>query len=323
MLVERYLREKGPLLSDRWRRQVDTQTKLFLSAWTSDLLVRAIDQHLIDKYVSQRRRGTILPEGGKKTGVRDGTIHAEIRTLKVVINWGRKKRGNSGRPLIESNPLDGLQWPREKNVRRPVASHDRYLRTIAQTAKVDPDGRLRCALALARYTGRRQGSICALMASDLLLDTTTVRVALATEGMDEGMANHFPHGGIRWRRETDKTRTAWIVPVSAAARAEIDRYLSESPRLGEVPLFPSDADPMVSIRIDVMGHRLMVAEKRAKVPKLEHGRWHPYRRLWATERKSVPIQDVAAAGGWNSIETVSQIYQQADPAGVLRAVEGI
>ena len=45
-------------------------------------------------------------------------------------------------------------------------------------------------------------------------------------------------------------------------------------------------------------------------------------RLWATERKHVPVQDVAAAGGWNSVETVRQLYQQADPAGVLRAVTG-
>ena len=71
-----------------------------------------------------------------------------------------------------------------------------------------------------------------------------------------------------------------------------------------------------------MGRWLMEAERLAGLPKLEQGRWHPYRRLWATERKHVPVQDVAAAGGWNSVETVLKVYQQSDPQGVLRAVTG-
>ena len=79
---------------------------------------------------------------------------------------------------------------------------------------------------------------------------------------------------------------------------------------------------MKPIGIYVMGRWLMEAERLAGLPKLEQGRWHPYRRLWATERKHVPVQDVAAAGGWNSVETVRRVYQQSDPAGVLRAVTG-
>ena len=321
-VVDVYMREKGPLLSPRWRQQIETQAHLFLEAWGHDLPVVAIDQTLADNYVDSRRSGRLTPTKGRTRGVRDGTIHAEFRSLKVVFNWAKRRRRPNGRPLLTGNPLDGLTWPKERNVRRPVASHDRFLQTLAMANTVDGSGRLRCALTLGRYTGRREGAICGLSASDLLMDEVAVRAALAAQGMDERKAEHFPFGGIRWRSDTDKMGTAWIVPISEQAPEEIDGYLQTSPRLGAVPLFPSDRDPMKPIGIYVMGRWLMEAERLAGLPKLEQGRWHPYRRLWATERKHVPVQDVAAAGGWNSVDTVLKVYQQSDPQGVLRAVTG-
>ena len=64
---------------------------------------------------------------------------------------------------------------------------------------------------------------------------------------------------------------------------------------------------------------LYVAEKKAKLPKLEGGLWHPYRRKWATERKHHSLKDVAAAGGWKDTETLLTCYQQPD-ADTLLAV---
>ena len=55
---------------------------------------------------------------------------------------------------------------------------------------------------------------------------------------------------------------------------------------------------------------VVVAEKVAKVPKLEGGLWHPYRRKWATERKGHSLKDVAAAGGWQDTETLLKCYQR-------------
>lgn len=52
------------------------------------------------------------------------------------------------------------------------------------------------------------------------------------------------------------------------------------------------------------------AQRRAQVPKLKGGLWHPYRRKWATERKHLPITDVAAAGGWQDTATLIACYQQ-------------
>ena len=47
---------------------------------------------------------------------------------------------------------------------------------------------------------------------------------------------------------------------------------------------------------------------------------HPRRRKWATERKDLPVKEVAAAGGWSDTETLLRSYQQADDATVTRVV---
>lgn len=60
----------------------------------------------------------------------------------------------------------------------------------------------------------------------------------------------------------------------------------------------------------MLKHWLRIAEKSAGLPKLNGGLWHAYRRKWATERKHLPIVDVAAAGGWRDTETLLRCYQQ-------------
>ena len=49
--------------------------------------------------------------------------------------------------------------------------------------------------------------------------------------------------------------------------------------------------------------------------------YHPYRRLWASERKALPSKDVAECGGWKDIETMLGSYVQSDAATQLRVVE--
>lgn len=43
-------------------------------------------------------------------------------------------------------------------------------------------------------------------------------------------------------------------------------------------------------------------------------------RAWATERKDLPDSDVARAGGWRDTRALTENYQQADPATMLRVV---
>jgi hypothetical protein len=54
------------------------------------------------------------------------------------------------------------------------------------------------------------------------------------------------------------------------------------------------------------------AERLAGLPKLHGGSWHPYRRRWASERKHLPLTDVAAVGGWTDTTTIMRCYQTPD-----------
>jgi hypothetical protein len=47
-----------------------------------------------------------------------------------------------------------------------------------------------------------------------------------------------------------------------------------------------------------------------------------FRRKWATERKTYPLKDVAAAGGWSDVHTLLTCYQQPDEQTLRAVVEG-
>lgn len=105
------------------------------------------------------------------------------------------------------------------------------------------------------------------------------------------------------------------------ARREIERYLAINQRAGNVPLFPSVRDASKAVLRVVAERWLARAEKLSGQPKLRGGLFHPYRRLWATERKHLADVDVAEAGGWTGTKAMKLAYQSATPAGVLAAIE--
>ena len=43
--------------------------------------------------------------------------------------------------------------------------------------------------------------------------------------------------------------------------------------------------------------------------------------MWATERKNLPVKDVAAAGGWKDITTLMERYQQPEEETLRSVVE--
>lgn len=286
----------------------------------------------VDLYVSRRRALTIVPpghrlreDGTRPVGYRaprvprDGALHGELSGLSTFCNWATRHRVN-GKPLLRENPLRGLSWPKEKNPRRPVASPGRYIATQEHTDSIDPMGRLRCILALARYTGRREDAICQLRAQDVLLTADRIRAALAAEGMDERLVDHYEHGAIRWSPEADKEGFLFITPISLAAREALVTYLQGSPRVGDVPLFPAPADPSKPIHRDRASKWLRRAEALAEVPKFTGGLWHPYRRLWGSERKHLPDRVVAEAGGWRDTRSLKRSYQYTEARAIAAAV---
>ena len=193
-LFGKFFEKKAPTYTARWRKGAETRRTLFEAAWGVGKGVEDIGQSDVDHFTHLRRTGKIASETSKVTKVRDGTIEADLRWLSTVFRWARGYKVN-GRPLVPSNPLDDLVRPREKNPRRPVASHDRYVKTMEKADDVDADGRLRCMLALARYTGRRENAICQLRADDVLWDQKAVDVVIAGLGLNEGDAKFYPEGG--------------------------------------------------------------------------------------------------------------------------------
>jgi integrase len=286
----------------RWLGAEKDPHKITLDEWESFTAVRragAIDALGCPVAEDERRR------------VRDRTVEADLIWLKLVLNWGTNWRSESGY-LLRENPVRGFELPSEKNVRRPVATQDRFeaIRLVSDrvTMEVRWDGRRRVKrsylselLDIVNGTGRRISAVCSLRYDDLRLDAA-------------------PHGAIRWRADADKTGRESVVPISRQVRAAVDRILSERPGVGAAFLFPSPTDLGQPISRYLASDWLREAEEKAKVPKQAGGLWHPYRRKWATERKHLPDVDVAAAGGWAELTSLKKAYQQADDATMLRVV---
>jgi integrase len=351
-LFAAYRQHRLPTLAPTRQREAEGRMTMFAECWGADLPVADIDQTRVTTYCAARRDLRIVapglrlgPDGKPRKGyrkpqpVRDGALDSELRFLNVVLNWACDFRVNGG-SLLVANPLPrnragrrSLGWPVERNPRRPVAAHDRYERTQEHTDAVDPAGRLRCMLALARYTARRESAICQLWASDLLLSPDRVRAALADAGLNEADAGKMPHGAIRWREEADKMGRLFVSPMGPKVREEVDRYLHRAARVGDVPLFPAPGRPRRKgapppkhprpeqpIGRDTAAKWLVRAERLAGLPKLRGGVFHPYRRLWAIERQHLPAIEVAALGGWSDPGTMTGIYQRATAAGMLAVV---
>ena len=321
-LFRAYERHRLPHLPSEARRQfARTRQRLFLEAWGENTRVDNISQPSVDHFQRMRVNGEIAPTHTRQDkSVRLGSVDGDFRWLRAVFNWARRFKID-GRPLVSTNPMHEVEWEKEKNPMRPVASHQRFVETLKYVDTIDASGRLRCMLNLARYTGRRESAMCRLRASDFLRDEAAIRRVLAAMGFNENDAQHMPHGAIRWRDEHDKMGFATVAPLGHAMREAVDEYLEQNPRVGEAWLFPAPRDDSKPLRRDRAATWLLRAEKLAKLPKLARGAWHPYRRLWATERKHLPDTDVAAAGGWRDTATLRLSYQQTDPATVLKVVE--
>ena len=224
-----------------------------------------------------------------------------------------KWRTPAGHYLMRENPVRGFEAPREKNTRRPVATHDRFLTIRKVSDQVMMESRwgkrdevrsyLSELLDIVNGTGRRISAVCKLTYEDLRLELG-------------------PYGSIRWPASTDKTGRETVVPVSEEVRQAIDRILRVRPGIGSAPLFPSPEDPQKPITRHLADKWLRKGERLARLEPQRGSLWHAYRRKWATERKHLPDVDVAAAGGWKTVQTLKSAYQQADAETMLRVVLG-
>ena len=83
-------------------------------------------QHQADAYLAARRSGKVQPDDHRAAGSpRDGTLRNEFLALSAVCNWAVVFKVN-GRRLLAHNPVRDVTMPQEKNIRRPVASRERF-----------------------------------------------------------------------------------------------------------------------------------------------------------------------------------------------------
>lgn len=294
------------------------------------LAVHDFSAHDWNRYARERQRGVIdsrgrrIPPEDRKP--RSATTAAYgLAILRQACRWGAGFRPRSvgcerelpegRRYLLASDPTrdNGCQLPKSKNPPRPVCSDQRFraLLEVADQVRIGHGNTsvcppLRELLILARGTGRRIGAILALRWGDWNPDAHT-------------------HGELRWRAEEDKIGREWRAPVIRPVHTALEGL--QRARLAQhgVPgaqswVFPALEAQDKHVRVDVARQWLLRAEELAG---LDHPRgfgWHAFRRAWATRRKDLPSQDVAAAGGWADTQALQLCYQHADPATTERVV---
>jgi integrase len=163
----------------------------------------------------------------------------------------------------------------------------------------------RLALVLAHDTGHRIGAIRMLRWSDIDLKAARVR----------------------WRAENDKigfehttALAADAIAVLEQARATHAKQLKRSCTIGDAWVFPATDVPGESTSRYTFSDWWKVAELAAELPPVDRRGWHSLRRQFATELKHAPLRDLAYLGGWKSVATVVNVYQQPDEATMAQAL---
>ena len=254
-------------------------------------LVPKLTPDRVHEYVVWRRGGGVA---GRRVGA--NTIRRDLGMFKAALNWACQKY-EGGHPLLTRHALEKVRIPTEKDPKRPVLETESIRALLAEAPAVYP--LLRPLIVLAWRTGRRLSAVLALRWDDV----------------------DFEKGMIRWRAEHDKIRQTWVVPAHRELLKELRRLRAERPGIGSVLLFPHPqrrrhrGGPVTR---HLAAYWLKEAFARGKIEKPQGGLWHTFRRAWATERKDLPLKDVAAAGGWRDTSTLLR-YQQPDED-TLRAV---
>ena len=259
-------------------------------------------------------RGKRYPPSVRQT-VGKRTVGKDLEWLRSVLLWACRWQDEDGRFLMRENPARGFPIPKERNPRRPIVTRDllevllQQVRNVKMAAWIDGKRRqvvsyLPELIALAYGTGRRISPILGLRACDLDLRSTDAR----------------PYGGIKWPGDLDKQGKAWFAPIGPEVRVAVDAILQRRPIIGRAYLFPSPRNKRLPVSKDLASAWLEKCYDLAEIPKPEQGAWHPFRRMWATERKHWPIQDVMAAGGWSDPTSLQTVYQQADDETLYRVV---
>lgn len=95
-------------------------------------------------------------------------------------------------------------------------------------------------------------------------------------------------------------------------REGLEELRRQRPGIGEAWIFEAPEAPGKHLRVETARGWLLQAEAELGLTHPDGFGFHALRRAWATRRKSLPAQDVAAVGGWVDTSTLQNLYQRAD-----------
>jgi integrase len=304
-LWRRYSSECAEYLDNKESTRKDSaaRARILLAYFGADFLVDDLSKDRQRAYESARLAGGIvLGKNDETDKTRARSPELDMSVLHTMLQWATTVRLPNRDFLLQRNPLQGVKRIREKNKKQPVATWERYEATVAAMQKLRAESesdeermrwvRLELALFLAERTGKRVGSIRHLRWED------------------------FDHarGVLSWRAESDKKGYDWSVPMPSEFFETVRGFQRDIGAIAGYVFAANSADGIMDRHTFEKG--LRTAEKRARLAKLDGSLWHAYRRKWATERKHLPLKDVARAGGWKDVNSLLG-YQQADDASVL------
>lgn len=320
-ILRAYLKHRSPDKGEAKQKEDDRQAELWEAFLGSEFDLSRLSRREWDEFIRRRRSGELSPRGEivsdpeKRRPVGDRTIAKDLIFLRAVCRWACDWRDNSGRLLLDRDPTRGHKVPKEKNPKRPVATHDRVdaIREVYRESTMfvewsglqeEVESFLPEIFEIVVGTGRRISAVCSLRYENLELEPTS----------------SAPSGAILWPEDTDKQGRRWWCPISRPVREALESAITKRQGIGPGPLFPGPRDRKKAIGYELASKWLRQAERAAKLEPQDGSLWHAYRRLWASARKDLPDVDVAQAGGWASLAALKLAYQQPDDETMLRVV---
>jgi integrase len=323
-LCERFVKECPMLLDNTKHGQDDARLRLAIlrSAVGDARDVRTLTANDVRHYEARRKHGGI-PFRGRNgddrltNAVRQRTVQADLKLLKQVLYWACTVTGADGRPWLDRNPIGDVEVRGEHDVKRPIAVQERFDATIAAMKQLQEKYAAEALLTCRRERERAESRWRSWVRAELglvLLEATGRRrgaiMGLSWEDFD------FAGNRITWRPECDKKRKKWVVTYPTSFFETLREFQQ---RLGVVsgPVFPSTKDEARSAPAELLSQWIRKAEVDAKLPKLDGGTCHPYRRKWRSERPHHPLTAVAYAGGWTDFDTMMRCYDIPEDADIL------
>src|ERR1044072_4737031 len=283
-LAEAYERDGFAGRAPLYKRDALAVLRRFAAFVGSDKAITELKPTDVERFIAHRHAQGVT-----------ASARGDVDAVKIACNWAVERA-----EILMASPFlkPGFKkvMPKRTARHQPVASLDRYEKLREKASKLPP--MFAVVLDVAWHTGHRIGTMRMLKWNDVMLTATETA----------------PYGTITWYRGVvpDRKKHEHRLPINEGVAATLRRWQKATRGVGEAWVFTAPTDPTKPVRYDVVKKWLRTAERKAKLAHEKHGGWHMFRRGWATARKDLPVQDVAAGGGGGEDSaSLRQCYQHA------------